>query len=85
MSRGDGFVKVCVGEVFRVYDLQDWFDQGAVIEVNTDWIKVDFDDWIQQYPVCCLREIWVYHERVLVPFDHKGITVSDFRQSSCTK
>jgi hypothetical protein len=71
------------GDKLRVYDHNDWYDEGTVVLVSATEVDVDFDDWVQRYPVKGIRETWIMYQRVLVPLV-PGSIVTDYRIKSST-
>lgn len=71
------------GDKLRIYDHNDWFDEGMVISVSSVSVDVDFDDWVQRFPITGIRETWVHYQRVLVPLVPGSIVV-DYRVKTTT-
>lgn len=61
----------------RVYE-GEWYNEGHVVEITSNFAVVDFLDWKQKYSLSDLRVAYIHYKRILVP-DRPGITTEDFR------
>lgn len=69
---------VSAGDRVRLYEEDEWFYEGMVIDQNDDGILVDFDDWIERFPPASLRVAYIHFQRVFLPAG-RGEIVEDFR------
>lgn len=74
-------VKISLNDSVRIAAFDDWFHEGVVIGVTEEYIDVDFADWIQRYPIGCIREgVDCAQERFLGPGLEPGVTIKDYRK-----
>lgn len=76
-------VALSKGMLVRLYEEDDWFWQGRIVELDEeDHVVVDFGDWVQRYPPGSIRFAFTcegIYEEFLAPF-HRGVTIQDFRE-----
>lgn len=72
-----GMVEILQGDVVRLYDQDDWFREGEVIEVDSEFVLVDFADWLHKFPLRSIRELYLFYQRVLVATE-AGVIVKRF-------
>jgi len=70
-------IDVEVGQRVRHYGEDDWFYEGTVIELDGDRVRVDYDDYIQEYPSSAFGECWEFFERIIV-CTCEGVRVKEY-------
>lgn len=73
---------VSAGDRVRLYEEDDWFYEGMVLSLNEQFIIVDFDDWIERFPLGSLRAAYIHFQRILIPISGRGEIVQDFRSDT---
>lgn len=76
-------IDVTVGDRVRLYDggyamMDGWFWDGTVVKAEDETVLVDFEDWIEQWPISQMSELHEHFETVLVP-SGRGQIISDYR------
>lgn len=72
-------VVVSSGDRVRLYEEDDWFYEGMVVDQNSEGVLVDFDDWIERFPLGGFHTAYIHFERILLPTSGRGVIVQDFR------